>query len=79
MHEAIRGMEDTNIMEERAIGINLIIEVGVGHLRDKVETGEMTEVRVTVDPDQALGQGQIETELDALSVESMIILHKSAQ
>ena len=79
MHEAINGMEDTIIMEEVATGINLLIEAGVGHLRDKVEIGEMTEVRVTVGLDQVLGQVQIETELDALSAESMIILHKNIQ
>ena len=72
-------MEDTIIMEEVAIGINPIIEVGVGHLRDKVEIGEMTEVRVTVGLAQVLGQVQIETGLYGLSAESTIILHKNAQ
>ena len=69
MHKAIKGTEDIIITEEVAIGINPIIEVGVGHLRDKVETEEMTEVRVTAGLDQVLGQVQIETGLDALSAE----------
>ena len=79
MHEAIKGMEDTTIMEEVAIGIKLIIEAGEGHLRDKIEIGEMTEVRVTVGLGQVLGQVQIETEFNASSAESMIILHKNVQ
>ena len=79
MHEAIKGMEDTTITEEVAIEIKHIIEAGTGHLRDKIEIGEMTEVRAIVGLHQVLGQVQIETELDALSVESMIILHKNVQ
>ena len=79
MHKAIKGMEDTTIMEEVAIGIKLIIESGVSHLRDKIKIGELIEVRVTVGLGQVLGQVQIETELDTLSVESMIILHKNVQ
>ena len=67
IHEAIKGMEDTIITEKVAIGIN------------QVEIGEMTEVRVTVGLDQVLGQVQIETELDALSTESTIILHENGQ
>ena len=79
MHEAIKGIEDTMIMEEVAIGVKLIIEAGVGHLRDKIEIREMTEVKVTVGLGQVLGQVQIETELDALRLESMNLLHKNAQ
>ena len=48
--------------------IKFIIEEGVGHLIDKIEVGEMIEEGVTVDLGQVLGQVQIETELDALSV-----------
>ena len=39
----------------------------------------MTEVGVTVGQGQVLGQVQIETELYASSVESMIILHENVQ
>ena len=55
MHEVIKGMEEISIMEEVVIGISSIIKIGVGHLRDKVEIGEMTEVRVTVGLDWVLG------------------------
>ena len=79
MHKIIKGMEETSITEEVVIGISSIIETGVGHLRGKVEVGEMTEVRVTVGLVQVLGQVQIEIGLDALSAESMIILHENAQ
>ena len=77
LHEVIKGMEGTAIMEEVVIEIKLIIEEGVCHLRDRIEVGEMTEVRVTVGLGQVLGQVQIETELDVSSVESMIILHNN--
>ena len=79
VHGAIKGMEDTTIMEEVVIESNLIIEAGVGQLRDKIEIGEMKEVRVIVDLGQVPGQVQIEIKLDALSVESMIILHQNTQ
>ena len=55
MHEAVKGMEGTIIMEEVTIRINPMIEVEVGHLRDKVEIGGMTEGRATVDLDQVQG------------------------
>ena len=34
--------------------INLIIEEGVGHLKDRIEVGKMTEVRVIVKLSQVL-------------------------
>ena len=66
-------------MEEVVTEIKPIIEEGVGHLKDRKEVGEITEVRVTVGPGQVLGQVQIETEFDALSAESMVILHENVQ
>ena len=66
-------MEDTTIMEEVVIEIKIIIEEGVDHLKDRIEVGEVIEVRVAVDLDQVLGQVQIDTEFNALSVERMII------
>ena len=54
-HKVIKGMEEITVMEEVVIGISSIIEIGVGHLRDKVEIGQMTEVRVTAGLDQILG------------------------
>ena len=53
MHEAIKCMEEITIMEEVVTEIKLITEEGVGHLKDRIEVGEMTEVGVTV------GLGQI--------------------
>ena len=55
MHEVIKGMEDMEIMEEVVTEIKLIIEEGVGHLKDRIEVGEMTEVGVTVGLGQVLG------------------------
>ena len=66
-------------MEEAVTEINLIVEDGVGHLEDRIEVGEIIEVRVTVGLGQVLEQVWIETEFDALSVESMIILHENVQ
>ena len=55
MHKVIKGMKDVTIMEEVVIEIKLIIEEGVGHLKDSIEVEEMTEVRVTVGLGQVLG------------------------
>ena len=55
--EIIKDMEDTIIIiEEVAIGIRIIIEEGVGHLKDRIEIGEMTEAQVTVGLGQVLEQ-----------------------
>ena len=75
-HEAVKGMEDITITEKVVMEMKLKIEEGVGHLKDR---REMTEMGVTVGLGQVLGQVQIETELDAWSVESMIILHENVQ
>ena len=79
VHEVIKGMEDMAIMEEVVTEIKLIIEERVGHLKDRIEVGEITEVRVTTGLGQVLGQVQIETEFGASNVESMIILCKNVQ
>ena len=55
MHKIIKGMEDMVIMEEVVIEIKHIIEEGVGHLKGRIEVGEMTEVGVTVGQGQVLG------------------------
>ena len=55
MYEVIKGMEDMKIMEEVVTEIKFIIEEGVGHLKGKIEVGEMTEERVTVGLGQVLG------------------------
>ena len=79
MHKAIKGMEDITIMEEVFMENKFIIQEGVGHLKDRIKVGEITEVGATVGLDQVLGQVQIETELDASNVESMTILHENVQ
>ena len=44
-HEVIRGMQEIIvIIEEMIIGIEFTIGIGVGHLRDRIEVGEMIEV-----------------------------------
>ena len=53
MHEVIKDMEDMAITEEVVTEIKLIIEEGGGHLKDRIEVGEMIEVRVTA------GLGQV--------------------
>ena len=57
--------------------INLIAEDRVGHVKDRIEVGEIIEVRVTGGLGQVLEQVQIETKSDAMSAESMIILHEN--
>ena len=79
MHKATKDTEDITIMEEVNLGNKFIIEEGLCHLKDRIEVGEMAEVGATVGLDQVLGQVQIEMELDALNVESMIILHENVQ
>ena len=77
MHDAIIGMEDITITEEVVTEITFIIEEGVGHLKDRIEVGEMPKVEATLGLDQILGQVQIETEFDVLNIESVIILHEN--
>ena len=78
-HKAIRGIQEITITEEAVMEINLIAEDGLGHLKDRIEAGEIIEVQVTVGLGQVLEQVRIETEFDASSVESMIILHENVQ
>ena len=47
-HEVIRGMWEIIIIEGMIIGTDYTIEIGVGHLKDRIEVGEMTEVWVIV-------------------------------
>ena len=55
MYEVIKGMEDITITEKVVTEIKCIIKEGVGHLKDRIEVGEMTEVGVTVGLGQVLG------------------------
>ena len=65
---------------EEILGIKIMKEVGVGQMMSRLEvmTGGMTEVSVTVDQGQVLEQIPIEIDLDASSVESMIISQETA-
>ena len=67
------------ITEEETLGTRIMIEIGVGHMRDKIETGEMIEALVTVDQDQVWEQVQTGIGLDILSAESMTILQETSQ
>ena len=59
--EVIRGMgEIIATIEGMVIEMIITIGIGVGHLKDRIEVGEMIEVQVTVGLCQALGQVQID-------------------
>ena len=66
-------------MEEVVTEVNHIVRYGVDYLKDRLEVGEIIEVRVTAGQGQVLEQVQTETEVGVLSVENMIISHKNAQ
>ena len=79
-HKVIRGMgEIIATIEGMVIEIKITIGIAVGHLKDRIEVGEMIEVWVTVGLGQALGQAQIETELGDSNVMSMTILQGNVQ
>ena len=61
------------VIEGETLGTRIMIEIGVGHMRDKIEIEEMIEALVTVDQDQVQEQLQIGMGLDVLSVGSMTI------
>ena len=72
--EVIGDMGDRIIIiEEETLGIRTMTEVGIDHMRDKIETEEMIETLVTVDWDQVWEQVQIGTGLDVSSAESTTI------
>ena len=82
--EVIKGMGDKIIVEMDSgeiLEIKAMREVGVSHMigNSEVTTEETIEAPVTVDQDQVLEWVSIETELDALSVRSMIILQETDQ
>ena len=56
-----------------------MIEIGVGHMKDRTEIEGMVEAPVIVDQGQVQGQLQIEIGSDALSVENTIILQGTVQ
>ena len=50
-----------------------MIEIGVGHMKDRIEMGGTVEAQLIVDWDQVQEQVQIEIGLDVLNVGNMII------
>ena len=61
-------------IEGAAIEMIILIEIGVGHSKGRIGTGEIVEVQVTVGQGQVLEQAQIEIGFDVLSGENMTIL-----
>ena len=61
------------VTEGKTLGTRNAKEIGVGHMKDRIETEEMIEALVTVDQDQVQEQLQIRIGLDVLSVGSMTI------
>ena len=70
IQEVIRGMGDRIIIttEGETLEIKIMIEIGAGHTKDRIEIEEMVETLVTVDQGHIQGQLQIEIGLDALNV-----------
>ena len=83
--EVIKGMGDKIIIEMysemETLETKAMREIGVGHMIGKLEviTEGTIEASVTADQGQLLEQVPIETELDVLSVKSMITLQETAQ
>ena len=79
-HMVIRGMEEIiATIKGMGIEIKIMIGIGVGHLKDKTEGGEMIEVWVTIGWGHALEQAQMEIELGVLNVGSTTILQGNVQ
>ena len=57
IQEVIKGMGDQIIItiEGETLGIRIIIETGVGHMKDRTEIEGMVETLVTVDQGQVQG------------------------
>ena len=61
------------------LGTKITIEIGVGHMRDKIEAEEMIEVLVRVDQHQVQEQLQIGIGLDVSSMGSITISQEPVQ
>ena len=81
IEEVIKGLGDRIIIttEGGILEIKIMIGIGVGHIKERIETEGMVEALVTVDQGQVQGQLQIGIGLDALKVENMIILQGTVQ
>ena len=66
-------------MESETLGIRIMIEIGVCHMKDGTEIEGVVEVLVTVDQGQFQRQLQIDIGSDVLSVENTIILQGTVQ
>ena len=77
----IKSMADwlITIIEGETLGTKIMIEIGVGHMRDRIEIEGLVEVLVTIYQGQVQGKLQIEIASDALSVGNMIILQGTVQ
>ena len=65
--EVVKDMGDKIITTEGGtLEIKIMIETGVGHMRDRVEIKGMVEALVIVDQGQVQGQLQIDIRLDAI-------------
>ena len=62
------------ITEGETLEINITIRIGVGHMRDRIDTEGMIDTLVTVHQDQIQEQLQIGIELDASNVGNMTTL-----
>ena len=82
IQEVIKGMGDRIIIittERQTLEIKIMIAIGVGHTKGRIETEGTVEMLVTVDEGQVQGQLQMEIGLDALNVENMTILQGTVQ
>ena len=75
IQEAIKGMEGIIIViiEEVVTEIKIMIEIGVCHIKDRIEAEETVDVQVIVDQDQVQEQIQIKIGLDVSNVGNLII------
>ena len=56
MREVIKGMGDRIIITKgETLEFKIMIEIGVGHIRDRIEIARMVEALVTVDQGQVQG------------------------
>ena len=67
------------ITEGKTLEIKIMIGIGVGHMKDRIETERMIEALVAVDQDQVQEQLQIGIGLDASNVGKTTILQETVQ
>ena len=63
--------------EEAITGIEVMIGIGLDHMKGRIEIGEIIGVQAKVGPGQVLEQIQIGIGLDVLNVGNMIILQEN--